>query len=211
MTTILRMLAVGLLISANLQLKAQKRVQTFKLSKDLPVSAEAVWKVVGEDYGKIAHSHPKIVASEYINGSLAGGEGAERVCYFNDKETRFLKEKMIDFSPETMSFTNTVFQAGKFPVDPTLTRAIYSVEDLGDGTSRITFDMQYRTKPAFMGGMMKGSFKKLIRNYFIAIEHHVKTGEIVTKENFRKIKRQYATINLERSKAFATAIASLGE
>ena len=51
--------------------------------------------------------------------------------------------------------------------------------------------MNYRTKPAFMGGMMKGSFKKLINDYFIAIEHHVKTGEKVTKDNFKEIKKAY--------------------
>lgn len=31
---------------------------------------------------------------------------------------------------------------------------------------------------------MKGSFKGLIKDYFIAIELHLKTGEHVTKENF---------------------------
>jgi hypothetical protein len=52
--------------------------------------------------------------------------------------------------------------------------------------------MQYRTKPGFMGGIMKGSFKKLINDYFIAIEHHVKTGEKVTKDNFKDIRKLYA-------------------
>ena len=38
---------------------------------------------------------------------------------------------------------------------------------------------------------MKGKFKKLISDYFIAIEHYGKTGEAVTKENFKEIKKQY--------------------
>ncbi|MEL7006831.1 MAG: SRPBCC family protein, partial [Bacteroidota bacterium] len=186
-----------LTLSTFFALNAQKKVQKISMSKVIPVDAKTVWKIVGEDYGKIAHSHPKIVSSDYLEGSLVGGEGVERVCYFNEKETRFLKEKMIDFSPEAMTFTNTVSQAGKFPLDPALTRAVYSVEDLGDGTSRIGFDMQFRTKPGFMGGMMKGSFKKLINNYFIAIEHHAKTGEKVTKDNFKKIKKEYVTFSAE--------------
>lgn len=170
---------------------AQKKVKTFKTSKVLDLSAEQVWAVVGEDYGAIAYSHPKIVNSSYINGSLKAGEGAERVCNFNDKGTQYLKEKMINYKPSEMSFTNTVYQAGKFPVDPEYTKAIYKVEDLGNGKSRLSFDMQYRTKPSFMGGMMKNQFMKLIDDYFIAIEHHVKTGEKVTKENFKDIKKQY--------------------
>jgi len=136
--------------------QAQKKVQKFKVSKVINVPANELWEVVGEDYGKIAYSHPKIIASDYIDGSLKAGEGVQRVCYFNEKQTQFLKEQMVDYSPETMSFTNKVFQAGKFPVDPDYTRAVYHVKDLGNGKSEFSFDMQYRTKPAFMGAMSKG-------------------------------------------------------
>jgi len=167
----------------------EKRVQKFEVSKVIPFPAEKVWAIVGEDYGAIAYSHPKIIASEYIHGSLKAGEGAERVCYFNEKHTQYLQEKMINYSPENMSFTNKVSQAGKFPVNPDYTEAIYNVDDLGNGTSLMTFSMQYRTKPAFMGGFAKGSFKKLINDYFIAIEHHLRTGEKVTKANFKQIKK----------------------
>ncbi len=177
--------------AASINVQAQKKVKKLTLSKVIPVEAQDVWRVVGEDYGAIAHSHPKIISSDYIDGSLKGGEGVERVCYFNEQETQYLKEKMVDFKPEEMTFTNQVFQAGKFPVDPEMTKAVYTVEDLGDGTSKLTFDMQFRTIPAFMGGLMKGQFKKLIEDYFVAIEHHVKTGENVTKDNFKTIKKQY--------------------
>ncbi len=172
--------------------QAQKKVQQFTESKVLDVPAEKVWAIVGEDYGAIAYSHPKIISSNYVNGTLQAGEGAERVCNFNEKGTKFLKEKMINYRPEEMSFTNTVYQAGRFPVDPEYTQAVYKVEALSNGQSRITFNMQYRTKPAFMGAMARGNFKKLIRDYFIAIEHHAKTGEKVTKENFRKIRKKYS-------------------
>lgn len=186
------LMIVMVLVAASFAVLGQKKVKELHLSKVLPVSAQEVWEVVAEDYGGVAYSHPKIIASDYINGSLKGEEGAERVCYFNDSQTQYLKERMVDFSPSEMSFTNQVFQAGKFPVDPDLTRAVYKVEDAGNGMSRITFDMQYRTKPAFMGGMMKGSFTKLIEDYFIAIEHHIKTGDKVTKDNFKEIKKRYA-------------------
>ena len=171
---------------------AQKKVQKFTESKIIDLPAEKVWAIVGEDYGAIAYSHPKIISSDYVNGSLKAGEGAERVCNFNEKGTRYLKEKMVNYNPEDMSFTNTVYQAGKLPVEPEYTKAIYKVERLAEGKSRISFDMQYRTRPAFMGAMAKGNFKKLIRDYFIAIEHYAKTGEKVTKKNFRKIKKKYS-------------------
>lgn len=180
-----------MLLALGAEGQKQKKVQTFKVSKVIDIPANQLWDVVGKDYGKIAYSHPKIIASEYIDGSLMAGEGAQRVCYFNEKQTQFLKEKMVNYSPERMSFTNQVYQAGKFPVDPELTQAIYRIKDLGNGTSEFSFDMQFRTKPAFMGAMSKGKFKKLINDYFIAVEHYTKTGEPVTKENFKEIKKLY--------------------
>lgn len=171
----------------------QKKVQQFVVSKVINLPAEEVWKIVGEDYGSIAYSHPKIVSSEYINGSLKAEEGAERVCNFNEKGTQYLKEKMTNYDPENMSFTNTVYRAGKFPVDPDYTKALYKVERIDDNTCRLSFDMQYRTKPAFMGAMAKGKFQKLINDYFISVEHYARTGEKVTKENFKSIKKQYGS------------------
>lgn len=171
--------------------KKEKKTQNFEVNSIINAPANKVWKVVGEDYGAIANSHPKIMSSNYIDGSLKGGEGAQRVCYFNKKETRYLKEKQLMYNPETYTFKNQVFKAGKFPVVSEYTHAIYKVEAIDETTSQLKFNMTYRTKPAFMGGMMKGAFKKLIANYAIAVDHHVNTGENVTKDNFKKIKKQY--------------------
>ena len=171
---------------------AQKKTKHFRVEKIINVPADKVWAVVADDYGAIANSHPKIIASEYANGSLKGGEGAERMCYFNQKHTQYLHEKMVNFDPAKMVFTNTIRHAGKFPVDPDNTKAVYRVEDLGGGKSKISIDMNFRTKPAMMGGMMRGQFIKLMKDYFVAIEHHIKTGEKVTKDNFNIIKTKYS-------------------
>lgn len=189
-----KLVSIGFILTLMISqtvLAQMKKTQEFQVSSIINAPADKVWQVVGEDYGAIANSHPKIVNSEYINGSLKGGEGAERVCNFNEKGTRFLREKQLDYDPKNYTFKNQVFQAGKFPVDPEYTYAIYKVEAIDASTSRLTFNMTFRTKPAFMGGMMKGSFKKLISDYGIAVEHHVNTGEKVTKDNFRRIKKEY--------------------
>ena len=167
----------------------EKKVQTFTVSHIIQAPAAEVWQVVGEDYGAIANSHPKIIKSDYVDGSLRGGEGVERVCYFNEKETQFLKEKQMLYDPENYTFKNQVYQAGKFPVDPLYTYAIYRVEPIDATSSRFVFDMTYRTTPSFLGGMMKGTFKKMIADYAVAIEHHIRTGESVTKENFKEVKK----------------------
>ncbi|NND06785.1 MAG: SRPBCC family protein [Saprospiraceae bacterium] len=154
--------------------------------------ADKVWAVVGEDYGAIANSHPKILRSDYVGGTLAPGEGAQRVCYFNESGTSLLKEQQVNYDPENYTFKNQVFQAGRFPVDADHSYAIYKVEAIDNQTSRFVFNMNFRTKPAFMGGLMKGKFKGLIEDYAIAVAHHVATGEAVNKDNFREIKRSIA-------------------
>ena len=182
--------SLGALFIGNLI--AQKKVQSFIVEREFNLPAEKIWKIVGEDYGSVAYSHPKVIKSVYEKGTYKAQEGAERVCYFNKKETQFLKEKMVNYNPDEMTFVNKIYQAGKFPVDPEYTQAVYKVVDLGNGKSKMSFDMDFRTKPAFMGTIAKGKFKKLIQDYLIAIEHYARTGEEVTKENFKAIKKQYS-------------------
>lgn len=190
-TIVKSMLTLVFLAGLTTAFAGEKKVKSFYVDREFDIPAETIWKIVGEDYGSVAYSHPRIIESEYLQGSLEAGEGAERVCYFNDKHTQYLKEKMINYDPENMTFVNRVYQAGKFPVDPDYTEAVYKVEDLGEGRSRMSFNMQFRTTPAFMGGIMKGNFKGLIKDYLIAIEHHARTGEKVTRENFKSIKKKY--------------------
>ncbi len=189
---LLGVLIVAMIIPVSISAQVKKKkAQSFTVTNIINAPADKVWQVVGEDYGAIANSHPKIVKSEYISGSLKAGEGSERVCYFNDKETKYLKEKQVSYDPANYTFKNQVFQAGKMPMDPKYTFAVYKVEKINAQKSKLTISMEYRTKPAFMGAFAKGSFKKLIADYAIAVEHHIKTGENVTKENFKKIKKQY--------------------
>ncbi|MEL7535221.1 MAG: SRPBCC family protein, partial [Bacteroidota bacterium] len=98
-------------------LQAQEKVQKFTVSHVIKAPAAKVWAVVGEDYGAIANSHPKIVSSDYINGSLQAGEGAERVCNFNESGTKYLKEKQVNYDPANYTFTNQVYQAARIFVN----------------------------------------------------------------------------------------------
>jgi len=193
-----KVLKLSLLLSLMLfgiqSINAQtKKVKSFEVERIIPQAAHKVWAVVGEDYGAIAKSHPKIIKSEYIDGTLKAGEGAQRICYFNESGSQFVKEKMINYDSENMTFLNTIYQTGKFPLDPENSSATYKVEPIDANTCKFTFNMTYRTKPAFMGGMMKGKFRNLISDYMVSVEHHLSTGEDVTKENFKDVKKLYAT------------------
>ena len=191
MKSIIKAVFSLLLMATFITAFAQKKTQNFTVTYEMNAPAEKVWAVVGEDFGAIANSHPQIVSSEYINGTLKSGEGAERVCNFNDKGTKYLQEKQVNYDPENYRFEVQVSQASKLPMDPNYSLAVYKVEPIDENSSRFIFEMTYRTKPAFMGAMAKGKFRKLIEDYALAIEHHVNTGEIVNQDNFKEIKKQH--------------------
>lgn len=167
---------------------AQKKLQKLHTSAVVNVPARQLWKVIGEDYGAIANITPHLVSSKYIDSSKTiGSEGCERVCKLNASGSKFIKEKMINYDPTNMSFTNIIYQIEKLPL--VSSEAIYKIEAIDSVSCRIVLDMQYRTKPAFMGRLAKGKFKKMTRDISIYAEHYIKTGEKITKENYKRIKR----------------------
>lgn len=166
-----------------------KNTQVVEVSVILDHPAEAVWQAVGVDYGRIADSHPKIVASNYVHGSLVGELGAERDCWFNEDGTQKLHERIVGFDSEEMVLTNRILETWRFPVDVDNSLGIYDVDDLGDGRSRFTVTFEFRTRPAMMGPMMKGAFRSLLHDYMIALDHHLETGETVNATNFKAIKK----------------------
>lgn len=168
-----------------------QKVRTFTVSRTIAAPATKVWAVVGDDFGAIANSHPKIVSSNYVQGTLKSGEGAERVCNLNESGTKYVKEKQVNYDPANYTFTAQVYHVDKLPLDPEKNAATYKVNPVGDDKSELIFTMNFLTNPAFMGALFKGKFMKNIEDYLLAVEHHVLTGEVVNQDNFKSIKKQY--------------------
>lgn len=171
--------------------KTDKKVISFSVERNINASAERVWKVVGEDFGAIANSHPKIVSSNYNQGHITGGENASRRCNFNEAGTKFLEEKQISFDAKNYTFKVLISQTGGIPLNNEYSYGIYKVTPVTDNSSILKMTMVLRTKPAFLGWFAKGKFKRDIADYLLAVEHHVLTGENVNKENFKRIKKKY--------------------
>ncbi|MEM7375669.1 MAG: SRPBCC family protein [Bacteroidota bacterium] len=185
---------IGILIFAliaSTSVFAQKKSQSFTVSRVIKASADKVWAVVGEDYGAIANSHPLIISSEYLDGSLEGGEGVERVCNMNESGTKYTHEKQVNFDPDNYTFRAQIFHAEGIPMVPEASFMDYKVVSIDANTSKLVMTMNFRTKPAFMGAMAKGRMQKTIEGYALAVEHHILTGETVNKDNFKGISKQY--------------------
>jgi len=171
--------------------KTDKKVKSFTVERVIKSSAKSVWAVVGEDFGGIANSHPKIVSSEYNQGYITGGENASRTCNFNEKGTKYVQEKQVSYDAENFTFKVEMYHAAGIPLDPKYNHAVYSVIPIDENSCKLVMEMGVRTKPAFMTGIAAGKFKKVIADYLLAVEHHVLTGENVNKENFKEIKKKY--------------------
>ena len=142
--------------------------------------AERVWEALVGDYGEISNYSPFIYASNYEAGSLEGEVGAERKCYFDAKSKKYSHERIAEIDADAMRMKNVILDVDGLPLDPDNSYAVYSVEDLGDGTSRAGYTFYMRTKPAFMGGLAAGSFEKSLNETLIGLEHYLTTGERVT-------------------------------
>lgn len=171
----------------------EKNYRTVKVELKIDAPAEKVWQAMVIDYGNIGNFSPYIYSSNYLAGSLKGEKGAQRKCSFNDKGTQWVQERIADIDTKNRVMRNVPFAGAKLPLNFDNSQAFYTVRDNGDGTSTAGYQFDFRTKPAFMGLLAKGGFKKQLAGTLIGLKHYVETGEKVTpmNEKYDDIKDTY--------------------
>ena len=168
-----------------------KKVQSYSTSVIIKLPAEKVWKLISKDYGSVQNYADQVHKSEYLEGYNEGGENCERICYLNAEKTTYYKEKMVQVNDENMSYTNIMTEVGKLPIIPGVSKTVFAVKPSSNTTCALIAHSEYRTKPAMMGAIFKGKFKSTMNDYLISVAHHAKTGEVVTKTNFKQIKKAF--------------------
>ncbi|MFD2561473.1 MULTISPECIES: SRPBCC family protein [Aquimarina] len=187
---------IALMSIMNINVSAQsmeKKFRTVKVEMKINAIPERVWEAMVLDYGEISNFSPYIFTSEYTNGSLKGELGAERKCNFDAKGAQWSKERIAEIDNENMVMRNVVIDGAKLPLNFDNSQAFYRVKDNGDGTSTASYEFQFRTKPAFLGIIAKGGFKKQMSGTLVGLKHYIETGERVTggTDKYKKIKKNY--------------------
>lgn len=192
-TSIFTLLFTISIVSISSAQSMGKSYKTVKVERVIPKPADRVWQAMVIDYGEISNFAPSIYASNYQAGSLKGEVGAERKCFFNEKGTRWSHETIVEIDHKKRVMKNRIIDAAKFPLDKDNSFALYTVKDNGDATCTAGYEFRFRAKPAFMTGMMKGSFEKQLMETLAGLEHYVTTGEVVnaTTGNWSSLKKQY--------------------
>lgn len=188
----LLMVTLGLINALQSQ-SMEKPFRSMVVERQITAPAARVWEALVLDYGEISNFSPFVFTSAYEGGSLKGTVGAERKCNFNAKGTRWSHEQIREIDHENMRMINILLDAAKFPLNIDNSYAVYYVRDNGDGTSTAGYEFNFRTKPAFMGGLAQGAFKKSLNETLIGLEHYLVTGERVTggSENASTVLKAY--------------------
>lgn len=165
---------------------------SFKVETTVNTRLEEVWDLIYNRFGETALFNPNIEHSQFVTG-LKGEVGCERVCNLDPKT--FVREQIVSANPQK-SFTVDIVDSNMPMVEKML--VTLHLIPAGEKTN-VSITANYITKPAFMGTMVKGMFKKMLLKVLIGLKYHLETGNAVSKATFKPIFKQYQKLNLSQS------------
>jgi len=150
-------------------------------------SPQKAWEVLSS-YGDVASFHTGVKSSQALNGSSTiAGPGADRECIIpNGRKDIVVHEKITDFR-EGESYTYDVYSWVNFPLSRM--HNTFGVKRDNAGRTVIYQRTQFRLKPGFLTGIMKGKLRSGAREGLIAYKHFMETGE--RNADMKALKKKY--------------------
>ena len=153
-------------------------------------SREQAWQIL-RNFG-VAHNYvPGIIKTE-ITTEQKEGVGASREVFQTQK--RSLSETVIQWN-EGSGFTIRLHRGEKGPIPPMKTATYtYTLEDDGDGC-RIINSMSFDLGDGLLAGMLNGVIARVVQKNLddvtLGMKHYYETGEAVTPEIRKQLKKKY--------------------
>lgn len=152
---------------------------TVTVSRTLPFPRSEVFAKLN-DFGGIHRFHPAIGSSPLAEGSPAGGEGAERTCHFYDGN--HVEERVSRVVTDSELDVDIV--GGSLPMKNASGK--FRLTDTADGGTEVVMHMAYTPPFGVVGTVLNAlvierKFTGLLNLLLSALEHHMATGEEITK------------------------------
>lgn len=167
--------------------------KSFELSVIANEGLDKVWETLFIRFGSISNFNPNVEGSHFVSGS-AGEVGCERVCNFDSKS--FVRERIVKV--ESLKSFSVDIMDGNMPMLDEM-RVTFELNPITNKQTKIDFFAEYKTKPAFMGSLIKIMFKKKLADTLIGLKYHLETGENVSKKTFKSVYKRYQKLQLNQS------------
>ncbi|MDW3195505.1 MAG: SRPBCC family protein [Cytophagales bacterium] len=171
-------------------LKMRKKMVSFEVIQEIQAPVSRVWRVVAEDFGNVHLSNPIATHSAYLDGYDRPVVGAKRIMYMSENRKKYFVDRLAKLDPEK-HLTIEIAEKKGFPIRPAYTWVNMDLEALASGATELTIRFNYLTKPGFLKGLAKSGLKKNFKEYAWAIDHHVMTGEAISSDNWKDIRKKY--------------------
>lgn len=152
---------------------------------------ESVWNALSK-YGNVSTFHAGVELSvPGKNSSDAACLGAERTCTILDgKREVTLVERITEFE-EGRFYRYEVFDWKNFPLKVMF--FAFEIKNGKNGNTILSLTQNYRLKPGFITGLMKGRIKKQQREILMGYKNYIETGrENVPIKTLEKRNYQFA-------------------
>ena len=161
----------------------------FVLDQRIDAPVQNVWKVLVEDFSRVADSHPVSPKSAYYDGSSSPIPGARRIMFMKENEKKYFIDEIQELEQENHRLLINVVEAKGYPMK--FTQVEFVASHSRKGATNLSLVFTYQTNPRFLQGLAKKSLQKQLKQYLQAIDHHVRTGELITSSNWKEISKNY--------------------
>lgn len=145
---------------------------------DLPV--DRAWEIVS-DFSHVYHVHPLVETVDQVTPEQDRGVGAIRQCNMYDGHKAV--EKIVEWDEANHTYTIHLIDTD-LPMKSV--KATLTVEDAGNGQSKLLAHMDLKAKFGILGKIMERLVMKpqlggAIGNLFAGVEEYSKTGKDIQK------------------------------
>lgn len=154
-------------------------MQTVTVTRIVHAPHSTVWSLVA-DVTTVVKWHPSVASVDLLSPE-ATGIGAARRCNFHDgTSVREDISELVEGERLRLVLTEFTLPMKRFEVDVTVT-------PVRDGTTQVTFEMNYEIKFGILGRAMnalvvRGQMSKLISTVLAGLDHHSATGELIGRD-----------------------------